>query len=407
MRGELDAVDDQESLPVAEKFVIETPSAGEICRRPETRFIESPIVALIQQMQNPVFIQQQVGFACSAFAGYQACSQFVSEYFDSFGNPPDIRARPLGIFHLLAPDRLAFDEFVAQGFPLQTSVLGQERDYNRRTRRRPAESRAQTKKGTPCTFNCTAMYIGLYGHPARQEARIADSIAEIHRFSRCIHWSIMKSESGGFKELLKNGGFQGFLWTQFLGALNDNLYKMIVSMRAVHVAASTGTEYVAIALAVFVIPFFLFSGYSGQLADRLSKRSVLIGVKIFEIGVMLGGIAVFFSTRIEWMLVILFLMALHSTIFSPAKYGIVPEMLPDKDLSRANALLEMTTFVAIVMGTSLGALLFNAWKSTPWKMGVVMLGVAVVGFPDQPSHSESEAQRGDGSVSTSIRLVKW
>jgi acyl-[acyl-carrier-protein]-phospholipid O-acyltransferase / long-chain-fatty-acid--[acyl-carrier-protein] ligase len=190
----------------------------------------------------------------------------------------------------------------------------------------------------------------------------------------------MKNESGGFKELLKNGGFQGFLWTQFLGALNDNLYKMIVSMRAVHVAASTGTEYVAIALAVFVIPFFLFSGYSGQLADRLSKRSVLIGVKIFEIGVMIGGIAVFFSTRIEWMLVILFLMALHSTIFSPAKYGIVPEMLPDKDLSRANALLEMTTFVAIVMGTSLGALLFNTWKATPWKMGVVMLGVAVAGF---------------------------
>jgi acyl-[acyl-carrier-protein]-phospholipid O-acyltransferase / long-chain-fatty-acid--[acyl-carrier-protein] ligase len=190
----------------------------------------------------------------------------------------------------------------------------------------------------------------------------------------------MKNESGGFKELLKNGGFQGFLWTQFLGALNDNLYKMIVSMRAVHVAASTGTEYVAIALAVFVIPFFLFSGYSGQLADRLSKRSVLIGVKVFEIGVMLGGIAVFFSTRIEWMLVILFLMALHSTIFSPAKYGIVPEMLPDKDLSRANALLEMTTFVAIVMGTSLGALLFNMWKGAPWKMGVVMLGVAVVGF---------------------------
>ncbi len=190
----------------------------------------------------------------------------------------------------------------------------------------------------------------------------------------------MSKESGGFKELLKNGGFQAFLWTQFLGALNDNLYKMIVSMRAVHVAAATGTEYVSIALAVFVIPFFLFSGYSGQLADRLSKRNVLVCVKVFEIGVMALGIAVFFSDRIEFMLGILFLMALHSTIFSPAKYGIVPEMLPDKDLSRANGLLEMTTFVAIVMGTSLGALLFNTWKDEAWKMGVVMLGVAVVGF---------------------------
>jgi acyl-[acyl-carrier-protein]-phospholipid O-acyltransferase/long-chain-fatty-acid--[acyl-carrier-protein] ligase len=190
----------------------------------------------------------------------------------------------------------------------------------------------------------------------------------------------MTKESGGFKELLKNGGFQAFLWTQFLGALNDNLYKMIVSMRAVHVAATTGTQYVSIALAVFVIPFFLFSGYSGQLADRLSKRTVLIAVKVFEIGVMTLGIAVFFSNSIELMLLILFLMALHSTVFSPAKYGIVPEMLPDKDLSRANALLEMTTFVAIVMGTSLGGLLFHEWKDAAWKMGVAMLAVAVAGF---------------------------
>ncbi len=190
----------------------------------------------------------------------------------------------------------------------------------------------------------------------------------------------MTKTSGGFRDLVKNGGFQAFLWTQFLGALNDNLYKMIVSMRAVHVAASTGTEYVSIALAVFVIPFFLFSGYSGQLADRLSKRTVLVAVKVFEIGVMALGIAVFFSTRIELMLVILFLMALHSTIFSPAKYGIVPEMLPDKDLSRANALLEMTTFVAIVLGTSLGSFLYHIWQSEAWKMGVAMLGVAIVGF---------------------------
>src|SRR5579862_4369371 len=190
----------------------------------------------------------------------------------------------------------------------------------------------------------------------------------------------MNNESGNFKQLLRNGGFQSFLWTQFLGALNDNLYKMIVSMRAVHVAASTGTEYVSIALGVFVIPFFLFSGYSGQLADRLSKRTVLISVKIFEIAVMALGIAVFFTTRLEWMLLVLFLMALHSTIFSPAKYGIVPEMLPDKELSRANALLEMSTFVAIVLGTSLGSFLFHAWKDAAWKMGVVMLGVAVAGF---------------------------
>src|SRR5579862_2249112 len=184
------------------------------------------------------------------------------------------------------------------------------------------------------------------------------------------------------KELLKNSGFQSFLWTQFLGAFNDNVYKILVSVWAVHLAATTGTggEYLSLAGVVFVLPFLFFSGYSGHLADAVSKRTVLISVKVFEVGVMALATLVFLSARMELLLVVLFLMALHSTIFSPAKYGIVPEMLPDKDLSRANALLELTTFVAIVMGTSLGALLFNTWKDEAWKMGVVMLGVAVVGF---------------------------
>ncbi len=186
----------------------------------------------------------------------------------------------------------------------------------------------------------------------------------------------------GFKRILEDGGFHAFLWTQFLGAFNDNVYKIIVSMRAVHVAASSESSslYLSLAGAVFVIPFLLFSGYSGHLADAVSKRRVLIGVKVFEIFVMGLGLAAFFSTRIELMLLVLFLMALHSTVFSPAKYGIVPEMLPDADLSRANALLEMSTFVAIVLGTSIGSFLFSAWKNEPWKMGIVMIAVAMAGF---------------------------
>ncbi len=185
---------------------------------------------------------------------------------------------------------------------------------------------------------------------------------------------------GGFGDLLEKRGFQAFLWTQFLGAFNDNLYKIIVSMRAVQIAADSGGVYLSLALAVFVVPFLLFSGYSGHLADAVSKRTVLISVKVFEVAVMLLGLAVFFSTRIELMLVVLFLMAVHSTVFSPAKYGIVPEMLGDEDLSRANALLEMTTFVAIVIGTSVGSFMFLAWKNEPWKMGLVMVAVAIVGL---------------------------
>jgi acyl-[acyl-carrier-protein]-phospholipid O-acyltransferase/long-chain-fatty-acid--[acyl-carrier-protein] ligase len=190
----------------------------------------------------------------------------------------------------------------------------------------------------------------------------------------------MEQSKNNFKELLKDWGFQAFLWTQFLGALNDNLYKTVVSLRAVHVAANGGTEYLSLAGAVFVIPFLLFSGYSGHLADQFSKRRVMIAVKAFEILAMLMGLAAFFSSSIPLMLVVLFLMALHSTLFSPAKYGIVPEMLPAEQLSRANGLLEMTTFVAIVIGTALSSALFPVFSGQPWKMGIGMVGVAAVGF---------------------------
>src|SRR5260370_38737864 len=99
----------------------------------------------------------------------------------------------------------------------------------------------------------------------------------------------------GFKALIKNRGFHAFLWTQFLGAFNDNVYKMIVSMRAVHLAGASDTRYLSLALAVFVIPFLLFSGYSGHLADVISKRKELVAVKVFETTIMLFGLAASFS----------------------------------------------------------------------------------------------------------------
>ncbi len=186
----------------------------------------------------------------------------------------------------------------------------------------------------------------------------------------------------GFKDVLQNGGFQAFLWTQFLGAFNDNAYRIIVSLRAVHIVASADQsgKYLSIAAAIFVIPSLFFAGWSGHLADAVSKRKVLIGVKAFEIFAMAIGILTFFSTNVAWMFIVLFLMALHSTVFSPAKYSIVPEMVSDRDLSRANALVEMTTLVAIVLGTAIGPFLFTRWHDEAWKVGAVMLAVAIVGF---------------------------
>src|SRR5437867_3477768 len=173
----------------------------------------------------------------------------------------------------------------------------------------------------------------------------------------------------------------GLLAAQCLGACNDNVYKMVVSLLAVNAAVSAGGGSGALSLisVIFILPFFLFSGYAGYAADACSKRTVLVVTKAFEIGAMGLGFFAFLSGRIELMLGVLFLMALQATFFSPAKYGILPELLPDKDLSRANGLLEMSTFVAIVLGTAVGVYLFEPWRAHLWLIGVLVVGVAVAG----------------------------
>ncbi|MBI5344007.1 MAG: MFS transporter [Deltaproteobacteria bacterium] len=184
-----------------------------------------------------------------------------------------------------------------------------------------------------------------------------------------------------YSSLVKSSGFQSFLWTQFLGAFNDNAYKIVLSMAAVNIAGDSGAAggYVSLAGAVFILPFFFFSGYAGYLADAFNKRTVLIVTKSFEIAAVGFSIFAFVSGRIEIMFAGLFLMAAHSAFFSPAKYGILPEMTPYRELSAANGLVEMTTFFAIILGTSAGTVLFSAWKESLGLIGVFLLVVAVVG----------------------------
>jgi acyl-[acyl-carrier-protein]-phospholipid O-acyltransferase/long-chain-fatty-acid--[acyl-carrier-protein] ligase len=188
--------------------------------------------------------------------------------------------------------------------------------------------------------------------------------------------------AGSYKDTLRYPGLSAFLWTQFLGALNDNVFRMIVSLLAVDVGFSRGgaSGQLSLVAAVYILPFFLFSGYAGRMADVHSKRAVLVMTKLFEIAVMALGIFAFASGRFELMLAVLFLMALNSTFFSPAKYGILPELLPEKELSRANGLLETTTFLAIILGTSAGSLLFAFWKNHPERIGFLLTATAVAGL---------------------------
>jgi acyl-[acyl-carrier-protein]-phospholipid O-acyltransferase/long-chain-fatty-acid--[acyl-carrier-protein] ligase len=185
--------------------------------------------------------------------------------------------------------------------------------------------------------------------------------------------------AGKYIDILKERGFFCFFWTQFLGAFNDNFYKIIVTLIALDIPASGGIQYIPLIGGLFILPFLLFSGYAGYLADVYSKRNVLVAVKVFEIFAMGLGFLGFFVDRMEPMLTVVFLMGLHSTFFSPAKYGILPEMLPEKDLSRGNGLLEMSTFMAIILGTAFGGTIYEAWKDRLGWIGVILIAIAALG----------------------------
>jgi len=186
---------------------------------------------------------------------------------------------------------------------------------------------------------------------------------------------------GTYWGLLRSWGFSSFLLTQFLGAWNDNAYKITVSLLTVMLIADPrqNSAYISLAGFLFVLPFVLFSGYAGQLADRFSKRSVLIITKLLEIPAMLLGLWAFSRNDADMMLAVVFVLATQSTFFGPAKYGILPEMLPTKELSRANGLLEMSTFAAIILGTTAASFLVEAWAAEVWKIAAVLIGVAVLG----------------------------
>jgi acyl-[acyl-carrier-protein]-phospholipid O-acyltransferase/long-chain-fatty-acid--[acyl-carrier-protein] ligase len=220
----------------------------------------------------------------------------------------------------------------------------------------------------------------------------------------------------GYGSLLADTRFEGFLWAQFLGAFNDNVYKMIVSFTAVQIAVDSATSgrYLALSGAVFILPFILFSGYAGQLADRYSKTRVLQVTKALEIVTMAMGIAALLASSMNLLLVVLFLLATQATFFSPAKYGILPEAVGEAQISRANGLLELTTFVAIVVGTSFGSALFEHWKHQPLTLGLVMLGFAILGtlfclhIPKVPPAGRLGAFRWNpfGEIATGLRELR-
>ena len=184
--------------------------------------------------------------------------------------------------------------------------------------------------------------------------------------------------------LLVQRRFLPFFGTQALGAFNDNVYKNALLLIATYETASYTTLKAGVLTnlgnGLFILPFVLFSGIAGQLADRYDKAVVMRVVKLCEIGIMaLAGVG-FATHNIVLLLAALFLMGTHSTFFAPAKYGLLPQILTGDELVGGNALLEMGTFVAILLGTVLAGVLATRHELPPLVGALVLVAAVGLGF---------------------------
>jgi acyl-[acyl-carrier-protein]-phospholipid O-acyltransferase/long-chain-fatty-acid--[acyl-carrier-protein] ligase len=176
-------------------------------------------------------------------------------------------------------------------------------------------------------------------------------------------------------------GFWSLFVTQFQGAFSDNAFKTLVIFIVVgDAAAHGGRDLVLVIGALFAVPFVLFSMTGGYLADRYSKRSVTIGTKVFEIGVMTLALVGLASGSLTLKIVAVVLMSVQSALFGPSKYGLLPELLPEKLLSWGNGVLGLGTFLAIITGTIAGGLMAEGLGGTQEWSGVILVGLAVGGL---------------------------
>jgi acyl-[acyl-carrier-protein]-phospholipid O-acyltransferase/long-chain-fatty-acid--[acyl-carrier-protein] ligase len=177
-------------------------------------------------------------------------------------------------------------------------------------------------------------------------------------------------------------GFWSLIVTQFEGAFNDNALQGLVTFIGLDMAISIGLKHalVPLATALLSVPFILFSMTGGYLADRFSKRTVTIGVKLLEIGIMTFATVGIWQRNLWMGLAAIFLMGVHSAIFGPSKYGLLPELLPERRLSWGNGILELGTFLAIILGTAAAGQLFDWFRGRETWAGCVLVGLALAGF---------------------------
>ena len=182
------------------------------------------------------------------------------------------------------------------------------------------------------------------------------------------------------KPLLQDRSFWGLNLTQFFGAFNDNLFKQLVMLDCLDQASQGGRDLQGLGLVLFSIPFIAISGYAGFLSDRFSKRTIIVLCKLAEVVIVLLGMIGFLTHSLPFLLAVLCLMGAHSAFFGPSKYGILPEMLRSEDLPRANGMMLMATFLAIIFGLTAAGTAKHFFPETLWLASMPCLVISIMGL---------------------------
>jgi 1-acyl-sn-glycerol-3-phosphate acyltransferase len=214
--------------------------------------------------------------------------------------------------------------------------------------------------------------------------------------------------------LLGQRRFAPFFWTQFFGAANDNVLKFAFTVLVTYqldVSWLPPEKAGLVISAVFILPFVLLSATSGQLADKYDKASMMRIIKWFEIGIMLLATWGFIGQQVAVLLACLFLMGIHSTLFGPVKYAYLPQHLNDQEITGGNGMVEMGTFVAILLGQLAGGLLVVVPGMGLQLAAGACVAIAVVGrltaqaIPTTPPHDRALAINWN-PVSETMRNLK-
>lgn len=215
-------------------------------------------------------------------------------------------------------------------------------------------------------------------------------------------------------KLFTSKRFLPFFTTQFLGAFNDNIFKntlmLLIAFSAADRLGININVVLNLAAALFILPFFLFSGIAGQVTDKFEKSSLIRKIKLLEVCIMLVAGLGFMLQQYYLLLFLLFVMGTQSTFFGPAKYAILPQHLKTSELVGGNALVEMGTFVAILLGT-IGAGIIMQFDMRILIVSVSVVTLAILGYIS--SRSIPVASANDASIhisynplKTSIELIK-